>query len=165
VSLTDSRLLSHPDKLLSVHVAEVREAAQVILRRYTPDPERERLISEIVNLHDLGKTTPAFQEYIRDPTGYKSARNRKAHTPVGFAATLLLGEQLGRDPFWTLCVAAAVLGHHSAFPNSRRLTSRYLRDDSWAKIIEEQARVAAAGSDCRSDSTPLLSCPPQCGVW
>jgi CRISPR-associated endonuclease/helicase Cas3 len=139
VSLTDSRLLSHPDKSLSVHVAEVREAAQVILRRYTPDPERERLISEIVNLHDLGKTTPAFQEYIRDPTGYKGARNRKAHTPVGFAATLLLGEQLGRDPFWTLCVAAAVLGHHSAFPNSRRLTSRYLRDDSWAKIIEEQA--------------------------
>ena len=55
MSLTDSRLLSHPDKLLSVHVAEVREAAQVILRRYTPDPERERLISEIVNLHDLGK--------------------------------------------------------------------------------------------------------------
>ncbi|MBX6764791.1 MAG: CRISPR-associated helicase Cas3' [Rubrobacteraceae bacterium] len=131
--------LSHPDKLLSEHVAEVREAARSILRLHAPDPAREQLISDIVSLHDLGKASPAFQEYIRAPEGYRGERNKKAHTPVGFAVTLLLGDGMGRDPFWTLCVAAAVLGHHSGFPNDHRLTDHFLLDDEWAEIIEEQA--------------------------
>ncbi len=139
MSPTDGRLLSHPDKPLSKHVAEVREAARAILHLHSPDTERKQLVEEIVRLHDLGKASAAFQEYIRDPSGYRGDRNKKAHTPLGFAATLSLGERLGRDPFWTLCAAAAVLGHHTGFPNSRRLTDQYLLGDEWAEIIDEQA--------------------------
>jgi CRISPR-associated endonuclease/helicase Cas3 len=36
-------------------------------------------------------------------------------------------------------VAAAVLGHHTSFPDSNRLTDAYLMDDKWAGIIEDQA--------------------------
>ncbi len=151
----NGRLLSHPDKLLSGHVAEVREAARAILRLHSPDPARDQLVSEIVSLHDLGKATSAFQEYIRDPEGYRGERNKKAHTPVGFATTLLLGEHLGRDPFWTLCAAAAVLGHHSGFPNARRLTDHFLLSDEWAEIIEEQATDIPAREISQLTGFPL----------
>jgi CRISPR-associated endonuclease Cas3-HD len=126
-----------------------------ILDRYSPDAERERLISDIVSLHDLGKTSPAFQKYIRDPSGYRGARNRKAHTPVGFTAALLLGERRGRDSFWKLCVSAAVLGHHSGFPNANRLTDHFLLGDEWARIIDGQAAAIPASEV--SELTGFLS--------
>jgi CRISPR-associated endonuclease/helicase Cas3 len=137
-------LLSHPDKPLATHVAEVREAARTILRLHSPDPKRERLVDDLVSLHDLGKATAAFQDYIRVPNGYRGRRDRKAHTPLGLAATLVLGERLGRDPFWRLCVPAAVLGHHSAFPDAHRLTAHHFGDDDWAEIIEAQAAEVPA---------------------
>lgn len=151
----DGELRSHPDKLLSTHVAEVREATRKILSRYSPDAERERLISDIVSLHDLGKTSPAFQKYIRDPSGYRGARNGKAHTPVGFTATLLLGERRGRNSFWKLCVAAAVLGHHSGFPNANRLTDHFLLGDEWARIIDGQAAEIPAREVSELTGFPL----------
>lgn len=139
-------LLSHPDKSLATHIAEVREAAREILRLHYPDPEREKLVEEVVRLHDLGKASVAFQEYIRNPSGYRGRRDRKAHTPLGLAVTLVLGERLGRDPFWKLCVPAAVLGHHSAFPDAHRLTAHHFGNDDWAEIIEKQA-VEVPGSE------------------
>lgn len=138
-AIPEDGLLSHPDKPLATHIAEVREAARTILRLHSPDPERDKLVEEVVSLHDLGKASTAFQEYIRDPSGYRGRRDRKAHTPLGLAATLVLGERLGRAPFWKLCVSAAVLGHHSAFPDAHRLTAHHFGDHDWVKIIKKQA--------------------------
>jgi CRISPR-associated endonuclease/helicase Cas3 len=143
-ALPEDGLLSHPDKPLATHIAEVRKAARTILCLHSPDPERDQLVEEVVSLHDLGKASAAFQEYIRDPSGYRGRRARKAHTPLGLAVTLVLGEHLGRDPFWKLCVPAAVLGHHSAFPDAHRLTAHHFGNDDWAEIIEEQAAEVPA---------------------
>jgi len=148
-------LLSHPDKLLATHIAEVHEAAQAILRLHSLDPEREKLVEEIVSLHDLGKASKAFQEYIRDTKGYRGRRDRKAHTPLGLAVTLVLGERLGWEPFWKLCVPAAVLGHHSAFPNAYRLTAHHFGNDDWAEIIEEQAAEVPASEVSELTGFPL----------
>lgn len=148
-------LLSHPDKPLATHITEVREAARAILRLHSPDPERERLVEEVVSLHDLGKASAAFQKYIRDPSGYRGRRNRKAHTPLGLAATLVLGERLGRDSFWKLCVPAAVLGHHSAFPDAHRLTAHHFGNDDWAEIIEAQAAEVPAPEVSKLTGFPL----------
>lgn len=148
-------LLSHPDKLLATHIAEVGEAARAILRLHSPVPEREHLIEDIVNLHDLGKASAAFQEYIRDTKGYRGRRDRKAHTPLGLAVTLVLGECLGRDRFWKLCVPAAVLGHHSAFPNAHRLTAHHFGNDDWAEIIETQAAEVPALEVSKLTGFPL----------
>ncbi len=148
-------LLSHPDKLLATHIAEVREAARAILSLHSPNPEREKLVEDLVSLHDLGKASAAFQEYIRDPDGYRGRRARKAHTPLGLAATLLLGERLGRDPFWNLCIPAAVLGHHSAFPDAHRLTAHHFGNDDWADIIEEQAAEVPASEVSKLTGFPL----------
>jgi CRISPR-associated endonuclease/helicase Cas3 len=148
-------LLSHPDKPLATHIAEVRQAAWAILRLHSADPEREKLVEEVVSLHDLGKASTAFQEYIRDPSGYRGRRDKKAHTPIGLAATLVLGERLGRDPFWKLCVPAAVLGHHSAFPDAYRLTAHHFGNDDWAEIIEEQAAEIPASEVSKLTGFPL----------
>ena len=154
-AFAEDALLSHPDKLLITHIAEVREAAQRILSLHSPDLERERLVEEIVSLHDLGKASKEFQKYIRDTRGYRGRRERKAHTPLGMAATLILGERLGRDPFWKLCVPAAVLGHHTAFPNSHRLTAHHFGNNDWAKIIEEQAAGTPAEEVSEVTGFPL----------
>jgi CRISPR-associated endonuclease/helicase Cas3 len=148
-------LLSHPDKLLATHIAEVGEAARTILRLHSPAPEREQLIEDIVSLHDLGKASAAFQEYIRDTEGYRGRRDRKAHTPLGLAVTLVLGERLARDPFWKLCVPATVLGHHSAFPDAYRLTAHHFGNDDWAEIIEKQAAEVPAAEVSKLTGFPL----------
>ncbi len=153
--IPEDGLLSHPDKPLPTHIAEVREAAQDILRLHSPDPERACLVEDLVSLHDLGKASAAFQEYIRDPNGYRGRRDRKAHTPLGLAVTLVLGERLGRDPFWKLCVPAAVLGHHSAFPDAHRLTAHHFGNDDWAEIIEEQAAEVPASEVSELTGFPL----------
>lgn len=132
-------LKSHPDRTLYQHVSDVQSAARAILAQHTPDEATRALMPEIVQLHDLGKASDAFQKYIRDPTGYRGNPAKKAHTPLGFTTALLLGEALNKGDFWTLCTAAAVLGHHTGFPNSHRLTDALLMSDEWAAIIEEQA--------------------------
>lgn len=154
-ALPEDGLLSHPDKSLATHIAEVREAARSILRLHSPDPKREKLVEEVVRLHDLGKASAAFQEYIRDPAGYRGRRDKKSHTPLGLAATLVLGERLGRDAFWKLCVPAAVLGHHSAFPDAHRLTAHHFGSDDWAEIIEEQAAEVPAQEVSKLTGFPL----------
>lgn len=132
-------LKSHPDRSLERHVQDVRDAASAILARHSSDAETKRVVEDIVSLHDLGKATKEFQRYIRDPAGFKGDRDRKAHTPLSFSATLLLGEKLKWPPFRILCVAAAVLGHHTSFPTAHRITDAYLMNDRWRRIIEEQA--------------------------
>ncbi len=151
----EPRLLSHPDKPLATHVSEVREAARAILSLHSTDPERATLVEEIVSLHDLGKATAAFQEYIRDTNGYRGRRDRKTHTPLGLAVTLVLGDRLDRDPFWKLCVPAAVLGHHTAFPDAHRLTAHHFGNDDWAEIIEEQAAEVPASEVSELTGFPL----------
>ncbi len=133
------KLKSHPDRSLERHVQDVRDAASAILARHSSDAETKRVVEDIVSLHDLGKATKEFQRYIRDPARFTGDRDRKAHTPLGFAATLLLGEQLGWSPFRILCVAAAVLGHHTSFPTAHRIRDAYLMNGRWAGIIEDQA--------------------------
>lgn len=148
-------LLSHPDKPLSIHIAEVRQAARAILNLHSSDPEREKLVEDIVSLHDLGKASAAFQQYIRDPSGYRGRRDRKAHTPLGLAVTLVLGERLEWDPFWKLCIPATVLGHHTAFPDAHRLTAHHFGNDDWAEIIEKQAAEVPALEVSKLTGFPL----------
>lgn len=158
-------LKSHPDRSLEQHVRDVGEAAAAILALHSRDEDREKIVSDIVSLHDLGKTTREFQEYIRNPSGFKGDRDRKAHTPLGFAAALLIGEELGWAYTRTLQVAAAVLGHHTSFPMSKRMTDAYLMSGKWSDIIETQTEsipVNKANSITGFDLDDILANPDIC---
>lgn len=132
-------LKSHPDRSLDRHIRDVQEAATAILARHSHDEDRERTVADIVSLHDLGKATREFQEYIRNPPSFRGDKDRKAHTPLGFTVVLLLGEELEWSHARTLQVAAAVLGHHTSFPTAKRMTDAYLMSHKWGNIIEIQA--------------------------
>lgn len=159
-------LKSHPDRSLSRHVRDVQEAAAAILALHSRSEDREKIVSDIVSMHDLGKATKGFQEYIGNPSGFKGDKDRKAHTPLGFAATLLLGEELGWSHTRKLQVAAAVLGHHTSFPTAKRMTDAYLMDDKWGDIIETQAEgvpISEANNITGFDLADILSNADICG--
>ena len=85
-------LQSHSDgKSLALHLEEVLTAALVLLGLHPRLRERfEVLVRSEIKLHDTGKATVAFQEYIKDPSTYKGDPKRKAHTPLGLLATAQL---------------------------------------------------------------------------
>lgn len=158
-------LKSHPDRTLARHILDVREAAMAILALHSRDEGRKKVVEDIVSLHDLGKASKEFQKYISDPPAFKGDRARKAHTPLGFAATLLISEELGWPRLRTLQVAATILGHHTSFPTAKRMTDDYLMSDKWGDIIETQARgipVDEANAITGFDLDSILSNPDIC---
>ncbi len=89
-------LLSHPDRLLRCHLAEVNQAAHQILHRY-PGPlfqstgiDVHNILSVLSGWHDIGKGTSYFQDYIVNPEHFfqKAGKGQadpelKTHTPLG----------------------------------------------------------------------------------
>ncbi|MCL4522081.1 MAG: CRISPR-associated helicase Cas3' [Firmicutes bacterium] len=112
-------LRSHPHLMLHEHIEQVQQATEAILQRHS-----ETLYSECrfatmqltATLHDVGKSTPMFQEYIRDTAHYVGPPELKSHTPLSLLFTLWVGQKSGWDPLNTLAMALAVRGHHGHLP-------------------------------------------------
>ena len=112
-----TELKSHPDLALRQHVEQVRSAARAIIARHSPvvvEGGVEQAILRAANLHDAGKSSAMFQEYIRDPKKYTGSKELKAHTPLSLLFTLLTGETW--DALEVLSVALSVRGHHGQLP-------------------------------------------------
>ena len=133
-------LLSHPDKSLQQHVAEVAQASMSIMSEHSPKVRQLELsnwIALAVAFHDVGKGTSAFQKYIRDTKNYRDPQKHKAHTPFSYLSVLTAGREV-----WSheqlLAIGNAALGHHSNFKSRNDLTSN-LWDSEWTKILSRQA--------------------------
>jgi CRISPR-associated endonuclease/helicase Cas3 len=112
-------LRSHPDLRLSEHITQVRLAMKGIWQWHSQKLLKEEvqdLSCKLAGLHDLGKGTKAFQEYIVNPESYRGDRQEKAHSPLSLLLTLLLQERDAADPLETLMLAAAASGHHKGLP-------------------------------------------------
>lgn len=115
-----SGLLSHPDRQLHEHVAQVREAAEAVWCSHSDALRTGRgmiadWLEQAVRYHDVGKGSAAFQEYIVAPEKYRGPKDRKSHSPL---STLVLLSQTRHDPGeWQqrLSTVAAVAGHHHGF--------------------------------------------------
>jgi CRISPR-associated endonuclease/helicase Cas3 len=113
------RLNSHPHLFLEEHINQINKALEGIWNWHstrTITPEIKSLTKSLVILHDLGKGTSAFQEYIKSPSQYMGARNEKSHTLLSLIFTLAKALDEGWDELDTLILAAAVKGHHSRLP-------------------------------------------------
>ncbi len=116
-----SELLSHPHQTLQTHIHDVVKAAKWALNNHSnilfdKNSMLRNLTMRAVDAHDLGKGSNAFQEYIRDPEGFRGAPIAKAHSPLSMLLVLRLAQQEGWTALDTLTVAAAVAGHHSGMP-------------------------------------------------
>lgn len=134
-------LISHPDKLLATHVAEVREAALRIWKQHSTGLQKThdllQWIDAAVSMHDVGKGTQAFQAYIRNIEGFRGDRRRKAHTPFSFIAALGFGKMNKWGWKQSLAVGVSALGHHSSFKTYDKLVYN-LRNYDWQEILVEQ---------------------------
>lgn len=113
------RIHSHPHLFLGEHIEQVSKALQGILKWHSSNtitPQIKELLGKVVYLHDLGKGTRAFQEYIADPPKYKGDPGEKAHSPLSLVFTLTFAREEGWEKLETLLLAAAVKGHHSRLP-------------------------------------------------
>ena len=116
-----SELLSHPHQTLQTHIHDVVKATEWALNNHSnilfdKNPMLHGLTMRAVDAHDLGKGSNAFQEYIRNPKGFRGAPIEKAHSPLSMLLVLRLAQQEDWAALDTLSVAAAVAGHHSGMP-------------------------------------------------
>ena len=117
----NERVNSHPHLFLKEHIGQLKKALEGIWNRHSPEtitPAVKNLLERLVVLHDLGKGTSAFQEYIKDPPKYTGASDEKSHTPLSLVFTLAKAIDEGWDELDTLILAAAVRGHHSRLPTA-----------------------------------------------
>ena len=132
-------LLSHPDKQLHTHLAEIHAAVDSLCKWHSEEvvsPDIMGLIQKAVAFHDIGKGTEAFQEYINNPPAYTGDPMDKAHTPISTLLALLSSEY-NRWDFWeTIIITAVVFGHHRELPTIERL--REIGSGIIAKILRRQ---------------------------
>ena len=112
-------LKSHPNLFLHEHIAQVRLAMEGIWQWHSEKVVSEKvkwLSIKLASLHDTGKGSDAFQEFINDPLSYNDDPMQKAHTPLSLVLTLLHAKEEGWDFLDTLILAASAYGHHSGLP-------------------------------------------------
>ena len=113
------RIRSHPHLFLKEHIEQIKKALEGIWNWHSPEtitPLIKDTLEKLVLLHDLGKGTNAFQDYIKDPPNYKGAREEKSHSPLSLLFTLAKARDEEWDELETFILAAAAKGHHSRLP-------------------------------------------------
>ena len=112
-------LKSHPNLFLHEHIAQVKLAMEGIWQWHSKKVVTEKvkcLSIKLASLHDMGKGSDAFQEFINEPLSYKEDPMQKAHAPLSLVLTLLLAKGECWDFLDTLSLAASAYGHHSGLP-------------------------------------------------
>ncbi len=146
-------LSSHPHQSLNDHIAAVREATEAILERHLDegwmgDKAFQGWAIRLCHLHDLGKGSTYFQEYIQykpSPRNYPKERHHlKAHTLLSLLISwyLLSQENNSWEDMWA--VSQAVLCHHGKLRTSERCEqtgSKTLWQD-----LESDERVSHRGT-------------------
>ncbi len=79
------------------------------------------LIRKVVFLHDSGKGTEQFQDYIKNPSAYNGDPIEKAHTPMSTLLSILLAKDEDWNVLDTLMVSAIIFGHHRGLPSVERM--------------------------------------------
>jgi len=129
-----AELYSHfePKLRLVQHIAQVWAAAQFLLHSHSPQtrerrPETEAVLHTLVRSHDLGKGSPAFQQYIQNPAHYRDAPRKKAHASLSAALAILWAREQAWPPLRILALAQAIAGHHAGFATLDALKNVRLR--------------------------------------
>lgn len=135
-------LLSHPHLQFHDHIRQILLAMKGIFTWHTQFMVTEKIQKQcelLARVHDLGKGTQTFQQYISNPEAFRGDRAEKAHTPLSLLLILLIAERDGWNPLETLAVGAASRGHHSGLPTIENL--RDIGGGTTAKLLKRQCSM------------------------
>ncbi|MDS4029506.1 MAG: CRISPR-associated helicase Cas3' [Candidatus Contendobacter sp.] len=136
-------LLSHyqPTLQLRQHIAQVQASAEFLLAGHSPQtrerrPETAPTLAALIRGHDLGKGSPAFQAYIRNPLQYHGDIRAKEHSTLSAVLAVLWAKSQNWPPLATLALAQAIAGHHAGFAPLDYLEER-LRPEVDDALLEQ----------------------------
>jgi CRISPR-associated endonuclease/helicase Cas3 len=157
-------LLSHyePTLQLKEHVAQVNAVAKFLFAAHSPLVRERRVetpevLDALVRCHDLGKGSPAFQQYIRDPKHYRGDPHAKEHSGLSAALAILWTQERNWPPLWILALVQAVAGHHAGFATLDYLDERLRPDDDDVLTVQWEGLSLAALSQAVSLDLEKLS--------
>ncbi len=155
IPLNDDLLLSHyqPTLQLRQHLAQVRATAEFLLAGHSHQtrerrPETTPMLTALVRGHDLGKGSPAFQTYIRNPLKYRGDAHAKEHSALSAALATLWAKSQKWEALPTLALVQAIAGHHAGFATLDYLENRLRLDEDdlllaqWAGLDREALEQA-----------------------
>ncbi|QSG05318.1 CRISPR-associated endonuclease Cas3'' [Halapricum desulfuricans] len=96
------------------------------VRLFKPANEQQEYVRALAALHDFGKATKQFQEYVRPEERYDGPSEEKTHARLGAMATWFVLNDLDAPPRDRLAATLAVARHHQALPNSAQYTAETL---------------------------------------
>lgn len=146
--MSDDHLLSHfqPTLKLRQHLGQVRAAADYLFNGHSAQtrdrrPETAEVLAVLVQGHDLGKGSPAFQTYIRDPSKYRGDAHAKEHSALSAALMLLWAKTQGWEALPALALTQAIAGHHAGFATLDYLEDQRLRCDPGDTLLDQWATL------------------------
>lgn len=154
-------LMSHyPVLELREHVRQVMAAAEFLIRRHSPSsvsPEDVKLLKTIILLHDAGKGSGYFQDYISNPEHYREQADLKSHSLL---SALVSGLTLIHHDVMDFFIAVqATAGHHTRLRNRKALLGLW-NDDSIRTLEKQLARFPTKETgDTLGINIPDLTAP------
>ncbi|SEL42621.1 CRISPR-associated endonuclease Cas3'' [Haloferax larsenii] len=121
------RRYSHPPEddqpgvFLFDHLCDVRNRVDMIVptEATTPDDESLRgVVRRLALVHDIGKATTYFQQYIGEHSGTPEHDALRYHAPLGSFAAYYVLQETGHATATCLAGFIAVAKHHGRLPNA-----------------------------------------------
>ncbi|AFK21440.1 CRISPR-associated endonuclease Cas3'' (plasmid) [Haloferax mediterranei ATCC 33500] len=120
------RRYSHPAEdgrpavLLFEHLRDVRDRVDMVIPEGATTPEGKPLcgvIRRLALVHDFGKATTFFQQYIGAQLGQPTHDKLRYHAPLGSLAAYYVLRETGHSTATCLAGFVAVAKHHGRLPN------------------------------------------------
>lgn len=132
-----NQYLARPDQKLTSHLDGVVENATQLVPSGTEtsaENSLRTLVKTVAHLHDIGKLTTPFQEYVHKQPN-RPPRPEEYHARVGAFLTLhALGVQ-GFESNEAIAGFYAVLKHHGVLPNIQESHTSWTTRDQWIESL------------------------------
>lgn len=136
----DRTYVARPGQSLCDHLDGVTEKVDILVADTLETPygnSLSNLIATVAHLHDFGKLTSYFQEYV-DKELHRQPNELEKHSRAGAIVTLHALDEQGFCPQECLAGFFAVQKHHSTIPDVSRALREWKKEEVWFENLREQ---------------------------